>query len=196
VKLKMAENSLFAVLLRSPWWASLSVALVLSLLSGAFMPEGFKLVGALATAPFVVVSALAARRQWREPRPAAVERCLEDARALPWPALAQRLTDAFRSEGMEPADDAAPPGADLKLTRRGAVTVIGARKWKAARTGIETLRALQAAREAIDAEHAVCVALAEPTDAARDYARDHRIRLVGGRELGRMLALSEPARRR
>ena len=73
MKLKMAENSLFAVLLRSPWWASLSVALVLSLLSGAFMPEGYKLVGVLATAPFVIISALAAQRQWREPSAEQVE---------------------------------------------------------------------------------------------------------------------------
>jgi hypothetical protein len=30
LKLKMAENSLFAILLRSPWWASLGIALGLA----------------------------------------------------------------------------------------------------------------------------------------------------------------------
>ena len=188
MKLKMAENSLFAVLLRSPWWASLSVAVVLSLLSGTFMPEGYKLVGALATAPFVIISALAAQRQWREPSATQVEQRLTEAQALPWPAFAQRLREAFAHDGLAPAEDAPPAGADLRLERHGAVTLVGARKWKAARTGIETLRALQAAREAIDAEHAICIALAEPTDAARDYAREHRIRIVGRVELAKMLA--------
>ena len=32
MKLKMSQNSIFAVLLRSPWWMSAGVALVLSLI--------------------------------------------------------------------------------------------------------------------------------------------------------------------
>lgn len=188
MKLKMAENSLFAVLLRSPWWASLSVALVLSLLSGAFMPEGYKLVGVLATAPFVIISALAAQRQWREPSAEQVEQRLAEAQALPGPAFIQRLREGLAREGLEPGEAQPPPGVDLRLERLGAVTLVSARKWKAARTGIETLRALQSAREAIDAEYAICIALAEPTDAAKDFAREHRIRIVGRTELAKMLA--------
>jgi restriction system protein len=187
VKLKMADNSLFAVLLRSPWWASLSVAVVLSLLSGTFMPEGYKLVGAMATAPFVVISVMAARRQWREPAAEVVAQRLDEVKALPWPTVLERLHQGFQRDGYTPSETSPPAGSDLAIEKRGAVTLVSARKWKAARTGIETLRALQAAREAIDAEHAACIALAEPTEAALDFARSHGIRLIRSAELAKLL---------
>jgi len=68
VKFQMAKNSLFAVLLRSPWWISAGIALLLALLSFALLPEAYRIVGALSGLPFVVVAALAARRQWHLPR--------------------------------------------------------------------------------------------------------------------------------
>ena len=47
MKLKMAPNSLFAILLRSPWWISVGIAVVMGLLSAALLPEGFRVIGAL-----------------------------------------------------------------------------------------------------------------------------------------------------
>ena len=35
MKFQMAKNSLFAVLLRSPWWVSIAVAAAVALLAGA-----------------------------------------------------------------------------------------------------------------------------------------------------------------
>jgi len=51
----MAKNSLFAVLLRSPWWISLLVALLVGLVGFALLPQQFKVVGALSGLPFAII---------------------------------------------------------------------------------------------------------------------------------------------
>jgi len=48
MKLRMAQNSLFAVLLRSPWWISFLVALVLVAATQALLPAQYKNSGAWA----------------------------------------------------------------------------------------------------------------------------------------------------
>jgi len=41
VAFKLPRNSLFAMLLRSPWWISFAVAGVLSLVAMALLPEAY-----------------------------------------------------------------------------------------------------------------------------------------------------------
>ena len=60
----MAENSLFAILLRSPWWVSLGVALALALLMRLLLPKDYAVAGMLGALPFVVIAAIAA---WKQP---------------------------------------------------------------------------------------------------------------------------------
>ena len=91
MKLKMAKNSLFAVLLRSPWWVSLSVAAVLALLAGALLPAAYRVVGMLSVTPFVVISALAARRQWRLPSAARMAQTEQAIASMAWPQFAALL---------------------------------------------------------------------------------------------------------
>ena len=188
--LKMAPNSLFAVLLRSPWWVSLSIAGVISLLSGAFMPDGYKLVGALSTLPFVVIGVMAARKQWSQPSPAEVTATVESLQAMAWPAFESALREALGRDGYAAPEGKAAPRrgpADLVLERQGALTVISARRWKAARLGVEVLRELQDTRRALEADRALCVALGEATEAARDYARQEGIQIWGPAELAQAL---------
>ena len=61
------------------------------------------------------------------------------------------------------------------------------KRWKAARTGIEPLQDLHAAKEAHDAQECIYVTTGELTDKARAFAGKHAIRLVGGSELARLL---------
>ena len=52
----MAENSLFAILLRSPWWVSLAIAAVLALIARLLLPADYAVVGMLGIGlPFVLV---------------------------------------------------------------------------------------------------------------------------------------------
>jgi restriction system protein len=63
MKLKMSEKSLFAILLRSPWWWSFLIAAVLMLLARVFLPEAFRAAQRIAICCAWVHCSLAAARQ-------------------------------------------------------------------------------------------------------------------------------------
>jgi restriction system protein len=67
------------------------------------------------------------------------------------------------------------------------VTVVGCRRWKAARTGIEPLREFDAATSEQGAHKRLYVAVGEVTDTARTFAQKKGIALVGEEELTRLL---------
>ena len=145
---KMPPNSLFAVLLRSPWWVSLLIAAVLGLVAAALLPEAFRVVGALSGFPFIVIAAMAAQRQWRLPSAARVQQTQAAVSSLGWPAFQALLEDAFRRSGFDVLPAGGGDAVDLVLQRGGRRTLVSARRWKSARLGVEPLRALQAARVA------------------------------------------------
>ena len=60
MKFQMAKNSMFAVLLRSPWWISIGIAVAVGLVAAALLPAQFKGAGALSGLPFAVIGVLAA----------------------------------------------------------------------------------------------------------------------------------------
>lgn len=197
----MAKNSLFAVLLRSPWWVSLAIAAALALLAGALLPDGYRVAGALAGLPLVVVSALAARRQWHLPSAARVAQTQVAVSAMAWPAFSLLLEQAFQRDGHVVRRGKAAP-VDFELERNGRTMLVSARRWKSARTGLDALRALQDAREAAEADgivDALYIGLAELTDTARDFAAQRRISVWQGPELalalrGMPLGPAVPAR--
>jgi restriction system protein len=182
LKLKMAEKSLFAVLLRSPWWVSLAIGAAIGLVAAAALPQEFRVAGAVSGFPFFVIGALAARRQWGQPSAAQVAQTLQTVSAMPWPAFAGALDAAFQRDGYQVQRGAAP-GVDFVLQRQGRTTLVSARRWKAARIGLEPLRELQAAREAADAQEALCIALGEFTENTRPFVREHNISLWQSAEL-------------
>ena len=182
----MAKNSLFAVLLRSPWWVSIAIAAGMALLAGALLPAQYRVVGALSALPFVVIGAIAARRQWRLPSAAQVSQTLDTVGKMAWPEFANRLEEAFRRDGYA-VQRGTIAAVDFELERQGRRMLVSARRWKSARVGLEVLRALQAAREASDASDALCICLGELTDNARPYAAEHRITIWQPAELAQAL---------
>lgn len=186
MKLKMAKNSLFAVLLRSPWWISVAIALALGLLGVAVLPDRFRVVGALSGLPFAVIAVIAARRQWRLPSAARVAHTEQALGLIAWPAFAALLEQAFRRDGYTVHRGTSAP-VDFELERLGRRMLVCARRWKSARIGIEDLRALQAARDATDAPDALYVGLGEISDNARPFAADHGIAIWQATELAHAL---------
>jgi restriction system protein len=182
----MAPNSLFAVLLRSPWWASLAVAAVLALLAGALLPKDYRVAGMLGTLPFVVIAGLAARRQWRQPSAAAAQRTLQAVRGMGWPAFAAALQAGFERDGFA-VRRGTGTAADFELERKGRTMLVSARRWKAAHTGVDALRALQAARETAGAPDALYIGLGELSDGARAFAAEHRMAVWQAAELSQTL---------
>ncbi len=173
MKLNPPKNSLFGVLLRAPWWISLLVALLLGLAAAAALPDTLKAVGVLSGLPFLVIAVLAAWRQRGRPSAARVEQTRQSVAGMAWPAFAKLLEAAFLRDGYTVQRDAA--GVDFLLSRQGRSTVVSARRWKGARTGLDPLRTLQAAREAAEASDAIYIGLGELTDTALPFTKEHRI---------------------
>lgn len=170
----MAENSLFAILLRSPWWISIAIALALAAAAVALLPDAYRVVGAVSGVPFVVIGVIAALRQWRAPSAARVARTRDAVAAMAWPAFAKALEDAFGRDGYSVLPGGGAP-VDFVVERNGRRMLVAARRWKSARVGVELLRALQAARESAEATDALCICLGELTDSARPFATRYRI---------------------
>jgi restriction system protein len=195
VKLQMAKNSLFGILLRSPWWISLLVAGALALLTLALLPKGYEVIAVTVVGPFLVIAAMAAWKQSKLPSAARVEQTTRAAATMAWPEFAGLLEQAFGRDGYAVQRDP-QPGVDFALERQGKRTFVSARRWKSARTGLETLRALQTARAAADVSEAVCICLADPSENARSFATRHQITVWQAAELAQALrGLPLPAAR-
>jgi restriction system protein len=183
MKLSMHKNSLFAVLLRSPWWVSALVALAFGALVRLIVPEVY---AAFAALPFVVIAAYSAWQQLRRPGAARIARSLEHLRSLSWEDFSRTLEDAYRREGYTVKRLGAPQ-ADFELVQGSRTTLVACKRWKATRTGIEPLRELDSARRAREAHECFYVAAGEVTETARAFAAQQNIRLVQGPELATLL---------
>jgi restriction system protein len=185
VKLQMAQNSLFAILLRSPWWISLAIAAAMSTAAWVLLPAAWRVAGALASFPFVVIAGMAAWRQRHAPSAARIEQTVASVSALAWPAFAELLEQAYKRDGH--VAQRRGGAADFALERKGRTMLVSARRWKAARTGLEPLRELQAAREAAEAPDALYICLGELSEQAIAYAAQHRIAVWQANELAQAL---------
>jgi restriction system protein len=183
MKWEMHQNSLFAVLLRSPWWVSLLVAIALAAALRIFLPLEFALFGGL---PFLVIAGVAGWRQFRRPGAKRIAATLGRARALSADAFREELEAGYRRQGY--AAKRGEGAADLVITQRGIVTLVGCRRWKAARTGIEPLREFEAATSEQGAHKRLYVAVGEVSDTARAFAAKKGIGLVQEEELARLLS--------
>jgi restriction system protein len=187
---KMAENSLFAILLRKPWWISAAIGVAIGLVGVALLPETLRAAGALGGFPFLVIGVVAAWRQSKLPSAARVAQTQQVVAAMAWPAFAALLEQALVRDGYSVRRGGSGDAADYVLERQGRRTLVSARRWKSARTGLEALRALQAAREAASDDlpnDALYIGLGELTDNARPFAAEKRIVLWQAAELAHAL---------
>lgn len=190
MKFKMSDKSLFAILLRSPWWISLLIVLVISLAAKALLPAQYVAVGVLGSFPFVVIAVMAAWRQARQPSAAQVTAVLERAGALSWREFAAWVTRAFERQGFT-VTALTGEAADFRLEKLGQTSLVSCRRWKAATHGVEQLRQLEAARVAQGARQALYLSLGPVSDAAGQQAKEAGIRLVHGPELGQLLVKTD-----
>lgn len=189
MKLEMAENSVFAVLLRSPWWVSIAVAGGVYVLAKFLLDKFSTLPGIYALfvpLPFVIIGAYAGWQQLRAPSGARVAGMLEALRAMQWEEFSGGIEEAYKRAGYAVTR---LPGAqgDFELERAGRRSLLACKRWKATRTGVEPLRELHAAAQARDAHECLYVSAGELTDNARAFAAQKGIRLVHGAELAKLL---------
>lgn len=182
----MAEKSLFAILLRSPWWISLSFAVVIAGAAKALLPAEYFVFGAMGGFPFVVITLITLWRQLSAPSTAHVAATLAQVGAMSWRDFSAALAQALAREGFEVKrlDTAA---ADFELLKAGRCVLLSGKRWKAARLGLEPFQALEAARNSRDASSCICVTTGNVTDQARAFAATHQIRIIEGTELAQLL---------
>lgn len=189
----MAQNSLFAILLRSPWWISLAVVLVIVAVCGAFLPREIAPFAALGALPIFVIGCMAAWRQFRAPSSSRLQTMHSRIAAMSWKEFAAALETAWQHEGQSvqrmPGGNTA---ADLQLAKGGTTSLVSARRWKAANHGVEPLRELQEAVARQKADHGVYVVLqGSLTENARAFAKEHGLLLLEGDALCAMLLKSQ-----
>ena len=190
--MKMHENSLFAVLLRSPWWVSFAAAAATGIavrfaLLHFSIPEAYAIFIAL---PFLVIGCVTGWRQLRAPSAEKVAATLEALRAMSWDEFSATLDSAYRRDGYA-VSRLNIAGADFELTRTGRVSLVSCKRWKVARAGIEPLRELEAAKQAREAHDSVFVTAGEITENAIAFAAANNMRLLYGAELAKLLPQSK-----
>ena len=186
MKFRMAQNSLFAILLRSPWWISAAIALALALFGLAVLSDPFRILAIVSGVPFALIGAVAARRQWHLPSAARVSETRDALARMPWSAFGDLLEQSFRRDGYTVSKSKAG-AVDFELNRNGRRMLVCARRWKSARTGLEALRALQAERDAADQPDGLYIGLGALTDTALPFAKEHGIAVWDAGELARAL---------
>ena len=184
MKLKMAPNSLFAVLLRSPWWISVGIFLLFVAAAYAWLPAEYRVAGAMGGAPFAIIGVIAAWQQSRLPSAKRSEEVLRAVSAMAWSQFATVLEQGFAGQGYNV--ERRQGAADFALSRAGRATLVSARRWKAARHGEESLQALHSAARAGEAD-CLYVALGELSANAQSFAKRNNVKLMQGRELANLL---------
>ena len=183
----MSDQSLFAILLRSPWWVSFLVAGGITLAVAALAPERFQWLGAFGALPLYGVGCVAAWRQWHAPSAAAVASQATALRTMAWREFSAALEQAWRAQGAS-VESITGLEADFCVQQGGRTTLVSARRWKAASHGADAIGHLAAAMRKRDiASGQYLVAHGTVSDAARALARAEGVVLVEGDALARLL---------
>ena len=189
---KMSDNSLFAILLRKPWWVSLSIAAAI-LVAGQFVfSERFAFIVYSFALPFIVVFVMVVWRQKDMPGAARVEKTLEAIGAMSWKEFSELFEDGLKREGytvtrMENGI------ADFRVVKDGRISLLCAKRWKAANLGAEPLRELIAQRDKEEVRGAIFVTTGQVTENAQAFAKDKKIELWQASEVTRFLRLPKKA---
>jgi restriction system protein len=186
MKLRVHEKSLFAILWRSPWWISAVIAAALFVAAKVLLPERYADYGFFVALPFALIALATAWKQLRKPSAGRVAETVDALRAMSWDDFSTAVEEAYRRDGYA-VTRLAGAGADFELAKAGRITLLGAKRWKAARTGVEPLRALHAAARSRGAGESIYFAAGELSDTARAFAAEKGIRLVQDAELERLL---------
>lgn len=187
MKLKMAKNSLFAILLRSPWWISMLIVAGIVLVSGALLPAPYVAFGVMGAFPFLIISAMAAWRQRNALSPARAAEALGQAGAMSWRDFSGAMEQAFTRQGYV-VTRLNSSAVDFSLLKGAHVTLVSCKRWKAASHGVEALRDLVAAKEAQGAPQCIYISLGQVTDHARRFAAEHGVQLISENGLARLIS--------
>ncbi len=180
--IRMAENSLFAILLRSAWWYSAAVGLIVVALATAIARGQFLVLGISLSLPFFGIAVYSAFKQLQRPNAKQVSEVAAQARQMSASQVAEKIAVNYTKERFE-SEAFKGNAADLELTRGYRKLLLSSKRFKAANTGIEPLKQLVAAGERVEATGYLYVTLGEVSANARKFAKANDIELVQANEL-------------
>ncbi len=192
MKFKMPPNSLFAVLLRSPWWISFGIVALIVLASFALLPKDAVVYGAFAGFPLFVIGVMAAWRQLRAPSEASVNAALARAATMSWPEFSNAVEQGYAAHG-QTVTRLRNTVADFSMRKDGHTTLVSCKRWKAVNQGVEGLRELVSAQQAAGAQQSTYISLHSLSDAAQKYAKSQGVHVMPLTELAQlMISASHP----
>ncbi len=173
----MAKGSLFAVLLRSPWWYSILIGLAIIAL-GVILFEGkYLILGVMAALPFMAIAGYSAYREMQRPRQKRILEVQQEARTMTASVLAKKIAANYEKLNF----DVTPfkgDAAELELERGKHKFLLSCKRFKAANTGIEPLKKLTVAGEKHKVTGYLYVTLGEISKNALEYAHEHDIEFI------------------
>ncbi len=177
MKFKMAENSLFAILLRSRWWISFLIFALFCLASFALLPLQYAPFAAIGSIPFAAIGLIALKRQWSQPSQAKLQAEQDRIANLSWKDFAAELEAKFVSQGYQVTrlNLSGNSPADFKLEKAGHTTLVAAKRYKAATHGLEAIQALVTQQQAQGADKTMYVCLGELSAQAAKFARERGV---------------------
>lgn len=175
--IKMAKSSLFALLLRSPWWYSVLLGLAVIGISLLIAGGQYVILGIFGSLPFFGIAGFAGHKQSLKPSQARMLEVVGQARKMPAIQIAHKIAESYVQERF---DSTVFKGnaAELELERGNRKYLLSTKRFKAANTGIEPLKQLVAVGENNEVTGFLYLALGEISDAARDYADKNNIELI------------------
>ncbi|GAA5235218.1 restriction endonuclease [Verticiella sediminum] len=186
MKFQMPRNSVFAMLLRSAWWVSALIAVVLLAASQLVTAPFLAAFLLFASFPFAVIAAVAGWKQRNRPSAQRVERTANAVRAMSWAEFSGVLQEGLRRDGCETVA-CKSEHADFEARRQGRIALVSARRWKASRVGVQALSRLEAQRQARGAHEAIYVTVGDISEQAAAYAQANHIKFMTAPELARLL---------
>lgn len=191
--LKMHDNSLFAVLLRSQWWISFAIAAAIVMLARMILPPAWAVYGMAGAIPFAVIGCIAAFKQAQKPSSGKVIATLEAVGAMNWQQFMPLLEEGYKRQGYTVARLKNVDAADLELGKDYRTTLVAGKRWKAKSVGVDPLRELWESKEKREAHFCVYVATGELSDQAKKYAAEKKIQVVQGPELAMLIKVPKSA---
>ncbi len=186
MKVNMHERSLFALLLRSPWWVSLLIAGAIGLLVRLAVPEDYRMYGYPAIGPFVAIGLYALYKALRAPSGTRVAAVQGAVLAMSWREFSAVIEAAFTRDGFG-VTRIDLPAADFEIIKAGRVALVSAKRWKAASHGVAPLEELTALCRQREAAETVYISAGGLTENAQRFATAEGMRVIHGMDLALLL---------
>jgi restriction system protein len=178
----MAQETLFNILLRQPWWVTLLVAVAFFAIAHVVFPP----IAPFFALPFVVLAGYIAYRQRGGRSPVDADERLAALRAMSWDEFSAIMADAYRRNGYA-VKSARNRAYDFTLSKDGRVTLLQCRRWKVNQVGVAPVRELADAVSREEAYKGICVAAGAFSEPARRLTSSEPVTLVSGLELVKLV---------